>query len=230
MSYRIIDLSQEIFQGMSVFPMHQKTMIFPNITHQESLDKFGFMFATNNILINEHGPTHTDALYESDPNGTTIDKTELFHFVGSAVCLDVSFVSPEEYITEAVLEKALTRSGRTIEHGDIVLLYTGHYDRSYGKEEWQTRYAGLDAGAGEWLGRRGVINIGVDAPSIDKPDDMEYSGHRVCQKYKMLNTENLCCLDKVANRRFMYIGLPLKIRNGSGSPVRAVAILTDEWN
>ncbi len=227
MSYRIIDLSQEIFQGMSVFPMHQKTMIFPNISHEESLKKFGFMFATNNLLINEHGPTHTDALYESDPHGATIDQTDLKLCLGAAVCLDVSFVSPDEYITAAALERAAAAYGAAINRGDIILLFTGHYGRSYGKDDWQTRYAGLDISGAEWLGQRGVINIGVDAPSIDKPDDSRYSGHLICQKYRMLNTENLCNLEQVKNRRFMYIGLPLKIRGGTGSPVRAVALLTD---
>lgn len=225
MGFQIIDLSQEIFQGMSVFPMHQKTMIFPNISHEESLKKFGFMFATNNIIINEHGPTHTDALYESDPNGLTIEKTDLHYFIGSAVCLDVSNVSSQEYITDKILEEALGTSNQVIEPGDIVLLYTGHYDRNYGTDLWQTDYTGLDMSGAEWLGRKGVINIGVDTPSIDKPDDNRFSGHYICQKYKMLNTENLCNLHLVAGKRFMYIGLPLKIRGGSGSPVRAVALL-----
>lgn len=227
MGYRIVDLTQEIFQGMSVFPMHQKTMIFPNISHEESLEKFGFMFATNNILINEHGPTHTDALYESDPNGTTIDKTDLNLCIGSAVCLDLSYVSENEFIKSSDLDMALKRSNQEINRGDIVLLYTGHYDRNYGTEKWQTSYTGLDISGTEWLGRRGVVNIGIDAPSIDKPDDMKYSGHLICQKYKMLNTENLCNLKEIANKRFMYIGLPLKIRGGSGSPIRAVALLNE---
>lgn len=227
MGYEIIDLSQEIFQGMSVFPMHQKTMIFPNISHEESLKKFGFMFATNNILINEHGPTHTDALYESNPNGTTIEKTDLHNFIGAAICLDVSFVKETEFITEKILTEALHKSGLTIEPKDIVLLYTGHYDRNYGTDKWQESYTGLDSSAAEYLGRKGVINIGVDTPSIDKPDDRKYSGHLICQKYKMLNTENLCNLKRIAGKRFMYIGLPLKIRGGSGSPVRAVALVTD---
>jgi kynurenine formamidase len=225
MGYEIIDLTQEIFQGMSVFPMHQKTMIFPNISHEESQKIFGFMFATNNILINEHGPTHTDALYESDPNGTTIDKTSLKLCLGAAVCLELSHVSPDEFITERHLEQALAVSHQDICRGDIVLLHTGHYERCYGKDEWQTRYAGLDVSGAQWLGQKGVVNIGIDAPSIDKPDDMKYSGHLVCQKYGMLNTENLCNLDRVANQRFMYIGLPLKIRKGSGSPIRAVALI-----
>ncbi len=227
MGYRIVDLTQLIFQGMSVFPMHQKTMIFPNCTHEESLEKYGFMFATNNLLINEHGPTHVDALRESDPDGTTIDETDLSLCLGSAICLDVSFVSPDDFITEADLVKALESGKQTIERGDIVLLYTGHYDRAYGKEEWQTRYAGLSIDGAEFLGRSGVKNIGIDAPAIDKTGDIIYSGHLICQKYKMLNTENLCNLDRVAGRRFMYIGLPLKIKNGTGSPIRAVALLND---
>lgn len=222
---QIIDLSQEIYQGMPVFPMHQKTMIFPNATHEESLAKCGFMFATNNILINEHGPTHTDALYESDPNGTTIDKTSLEHFIGSAICLDLSHISPDAYITDSDLQKALDKSGLEINKGDIVLMHTGHYNRAYGTDEWLTRYTGLDISATEWLGQKGAINIGVDAPSIDNPLDEKFQGHLICQKYKMLNTENLCNLEKIANQRFMYVGLPLKIRNGSGSPVRAVAIM-----
>lgn len=128
MGYQIIDLTQEIFEGMSVFPMHQKTFIFKNMTHEESIKRYGFPFSTNNLLINEHGPTHTDALYEFDPNGATIEKTNLALCFGSALCLDVSSVSPDEYITEQVLSKALQRSSLKINRGDIVLLYTGHYN------------------------------------------------------------------------------------------------------
>lgn len=222
---RVIDLTQEIFEGMSVFPMHQRTFIFPNISHEESLRRYGFMFSTNNLLINEHGPTHTDALYESDPNGTTIERTDLSLCMGPAVCLDVSEASPDGYVTPDILERALERSGQEIRRGDIVLLHTGHYERAYGTGEWQTRYAGLDEAGAEWLGSRGVANIGIDAPAIDNPKDMRYQGHLVCQRYRMLNTENLCNLDKVAGTRFLYVGLPLKIRGGSGSPVRAVAVV-----
>ena len=81
--------------------------------------------------------------------------------------------------------------------------------------------------AAEWLAVIGVVNIGVDAPAIDHPKDLDFSGHLVCGKYDISNTENLCNLDKVANKRFIYIGLPLKIRDGSGSPIRAVALVEE---
>ena len=224
---KIIDLSQEIYQGMPVFPLHQKTFIFQNITHQECIDKIGFPFATRNLLINEHGPTHSDAVYEYNPNGLTIDKMPLEYFCGAAVCLDLSHVPYERYMEIADWEEALKKSGLTIERGDIVLMYTGHYNRNYGKDKWLTEYSGLSYAAAEWLAQKGVVNIGVDAPAIDHPDDPNYSGHAICAKYGMTNTENLANLDKVAGKRFLYIGLPLKIREGTGSPIRAVALLDD---
>ncbi|WP_066398584.1 cyclase family protein [Neobacillus mesonae] len=227
MGYRLVDLSQEIYQGMPVFPLHQKTMIFPNITHEESKAKIGFEFATNNLLINEHGPTHTDATYEFDPNGKYIDEMPLEYFYGPAVCLDVSHVSPDGYITQPILEEALYKSAQVIQTGDIVLLYTGHYNRAYGTEEWLTRYSGLDYEGAKWLAEQGVVNIGIDAPAIDNPLDRKFSGHLVCREYQISNTENLCNLDQVAGKRFLYFGLPLKIRKGTGSPIRAVALFID---
>ncbi|RAL22688.1 cyclase family protein [Thermoflavimicrobium daqui] len=222
---RLVDLSLEIYQGAPVWGLHQKTMIFPNMTHEESIAKIGFPFATNNLLINEHGTTHSDATYEYDPNGDYINDMPLEFFYGPAICLDLSFVSPDEYITPEHLQTALNRSGLTIEKGDIVLLYTGHWNRAYETDEWLNRHAGLNYQAAKWLAEKGTVNIGIDAPGIDKPDDTKYSGHLICREYKITNTENLCNLDQVAGKRFVYFGLPLKIRKGTGSPIRAVALL-----
>lgn len=224
---KIVDLSQEIYQGMPVFPLHQKTFIFQNMTHEESVRQIGFGFATRNILINEHGPTHSDAVYEYNPKGPTIDRMPLECFLGPAVCIDLSHVRYDRYIEAQDLQDAVKKSGLEIARGDIVLLYTGHYNRNYGTPKWQSEYSGLSRGGAEWLAQRGVANIGVDAPAIDHPDDPEYSGHAVCGQYGMTNTENLANLDKVVGKRFLYIGLPLKIREGTGSPVRAVALLDE---
>lgn len=227
MGIRLVDLSQEIYQGMPVFPLHQPTHIWQNISHEESVKKIGFEFATNNILINEHGGTHTDATYEFDPNGKYINDMPLEYYYGPAICLDVSHVSPDGYITPRDLEQALQRSGEQIERGDIVLLYTGHWNRKFNTDEWLTRYCGLDYEGGKWLAERGVVNIGIDSPSVDNPVDMTYAGHLICREYGISNTENLINLDQVAGKRFLYIGLPLKIRKGTGSPIRAVALFMD---
>lgn len=227
MSWKLIDLSQEIYQGMPVFSPHQPTMIFQNISHEESLRRMGFMFSTNNLLLSEHGPTHTDAPYEYDPAGATIDKLGLDCFFGQAIGLDVSRVSPDAFITRQDLEAALAAAGYMLQRGDTVLLHTGHYRRSYGTAEWLIRYAGLSYDAARFLADSGVKNVGVDAPSVDKTEDTAYSAHQVCRETGMLNTENLCNLEQVAGKRFLYVGFPLRIRGGTGSPVRAVAVLTE---
>lgn len=41
----------------------------------------------------------------------------------------------------------------------------------------------------------------------------------------MLNIENMANLDGVAGRRFNLFAFPLKLRDGTGSPLRPVAIL-----
>ena len=78
--YELIDLSQEIYQGMPVFGMHQKTFIMTNQTHEENMKQTGSKtlgFSARNLLISEHGPTHSDAVWEYNPEGPTIDKMDM---------------------------------------------------------------------------------------------------------------------------------------------------------
>jgi kynurenine formamidase len=227
---KLIDLSQEIFQGMSVFPMHQPTFIMTNMTHEQNMQQTGSKalgFSARNILISEHGGTHCDAVWEYKPSGATIDKMPMSHFWGSAICIDLSHIRFDRYIEPRDLELAVKNSGQEILKGDIVLMYTGHFDRNFGTDKWQTEYTGLSYEGAKWLAEQGVVNIGVDAPAIDHPDDINFSGHLICGEYDMTNTENLCNLDKIVNKRFLYFGLPLRIRDGSGSPIRAVALVEE---
>lgn len=231
MGLKLIDLSQEIYQGMSVFPMHQKTFIMTNMTHEENMKQTGSKklgFSARNLLISEHGGTHTDGVWEYNPEGPTIDKMPLEYFWGSAICIDLSHIRYPNYFEPRDLELALQKSGQEIRNGDIVLLYTGHHDRTFGTDMFQTEYSGLSYHGAKWLAERGVVNIGVDAPAIDlTPDDIDFSAHLVCGEYHITNTENLCNLDQLVNKRFLYFGLPLKIRDGTGSPIRAVALLEE---
>lgn len=230
MGFKVIDLSQEIYQGMSVFPMHQPTFIMTNMTHEENMKKTGSKtlgFSARNLLISEHGGTHCDAVWEYKPNGKTIENMPLDYFFGSAICIDLSDISYSRYIEVYDIENALNKSNLQIEKGDILLMYTGHYDRNFNTDKWQTEYSGLSYDAATYLAKSGVVNIGVDAPAIDHPDDLNFSGHLVCGEYDITNTENLCNLDQLVGKRFLYFGLPLKIREGSGSPIRAIALLED---
>ena len=187
------------------------------------------------ILMSEHGPTHVDALAHLDSSmDTTIDEMPLERFYGPAVGLDVSHLLEEsEYVTVDVLRSELDREGLELADGDTVTLHTGHRAAHYGRDvesryDYLHRYIGLDREAATWLAEAGVTNVGIDAPSIDHSAGTaakDHPAHDVCAEYEMLNTENMANLDRVAGRRYTFCCFPLKLREGTGSPVRPVAIL-----
>jgi kynurenine formamidase len=125
-----------------------------------------------------------------------------------------------------VIQEAEKKGGLEIQANDIVLFYTGHYDRHYPKPEYLEGYSGFSYEAAEYLiEEKKIKNWGVDNPSPDKPPTTSYPVHMHYRKTRVPHMENLCNLDKVAGKRFTFFGLPLKIRGGSGSPIRAMAIL-----
>jgi kynurenine formamidase len=81
----------------------------------------------------------------------------------------------------------------------------------------------------EYLNDLGAISIGADAPSIDSHHEVavvkEQPAHIVCRERKILNMENLAQVDMIPAHEFWFIGLPLKIKDGSGSPFRGVAFV-----
>lgn len=226
---RVVDLTREIFEGMPLWFGHQKTFINTNQTHEhfQKVYKTPMGFEAHNLIISEHAGTHTDAVFEYDPNGPTIDKSPLEYYYGEAICIDVRSVEYPAYIEPADLEAALAASGQEIRMGDTVILYAGYGDKTYPEPEYTDKHSGLSRDAAIWLAEKGVINIAIDQVAIDHADDTEFSGHAVCGEYGIVNTEGLTNLDQVVNQRFLYFGLPLFIRNGTGSPIRAIALLQD---
>lgn len=224
---KAIDLTREIYEGMPLWPGHQLPFVSTNQTHEGYKRRWhtDFGFEAHNWLLSEHTGTHTDAIFEYDPEGATLSSMPVEYYYGSALALDVSEVRYPDYITADVLAAANERSSAQVRSGDIVLLYTGHGDRTYPTEEFVTTYAGLSENGARWLADRGVVNIGIDTLSIDHTDDSTYSGHRVCGEYQIVNTENLTNLHLLLDTRFEFYGLPLLFRGGTGSPVRAVAIV-----
>jgi len=224
---QLIDLTRQIYQGMPLWPGHQLPFAMVNQTHDGFKERFGtsFGFQAHNWLMSEHTGTHTDAIFEYDPTGADLDHMPLEYYYGSAICLDVSHIRHPDWMTADVLENALAASGQEIRVGDIVLLYSGHGDRTYGTKDFINVYSGLDRSGAVWLAEKGVVNICIDSLAIDHSDDLEFTGHAVCAEYQIVNTENLTNLHLLINKRFEFFGLPLPFRNGTGSPIRAVARL-----
>lgn len=227
----MVDLSQEIYQGMPVFPGHLNTVIWDYHTHASTVGvmESDLTYATRGIIFSDHGPTHVDSLSHFDPRdgAATIDEMDLGLFWGPAVCIDISGAPARTDVEPSDLEAALAASAQELRADDVLLLWTGNWERNAGTPEYLGQYPGLSESSAEWLVSRGVKAFGVDTPSPDNPASRTYPVHLVCRRESLHHYENLANLGAVVGRRFTFVGLPLKFRGGHGSPVRAVALLED---
>jgi kynurenine formamidase len=225
----IIDLSQEIYEGMPVYAGHLQTKVWQHHTFADTAPNFdsGFAFQSFGLQLCDHGPTHVDALAHLDPSPTapTIDQMPLSTFCGPGTALDVSGLDSGEYCSGERLDEALACSEAPLHEGDVLLLRTGAADRFGGTDDYPLRYPGFDQSAAAWLRAHQIKIFGVDSPSPDAPGDRTYPIHLFCRGEGITHYENLANLGSVVGRRFDFFGLPLRIRGGTGSPVRAVALL-----
>jgi kynurenine formamidase len=139
--FEMIDLSQEIFSGMPVFPGLPEVEIRVHVSHEEWDGIEGSETvspAVNRLTLGEHTGTHVDALnHMARPyRDQSIDTMPLRMFYTEGICLDLSHKDPRELIEPADLERALSEAGLGIKPGDTVLLYTDHYRRAYGTPNW----------------------------------------------------------------------------------------------
>ncbi len=225
----IIDLSQEIFSGMPVFPGLPEVEISVHVSHEQwdgITDTDVVSPAVNRLEMGEHTGTHVDAINHMarQYRGESIDAMPLTMFYTEGICLDLSHKGLRELIEPADLERALSKGGLTIKQGDTVLLYTDHYRRTFGTDDWQNG-PGVSIDAARWLGQQKIAAFGVEtmAPGVIHVSNKQV--HRICGELGFTHYENLINLHKLIGRgRFRFIGLPLKIRGGTGSPVRAIAV------
>ena len=225
----IIDLSQEIFTGMPVFPglPEVKVTVFQSHEELEGVkDSEVVSPAVNRLELGEHTGTHVDAISHMgrEHRAHSIDTMPLTTFYTEGICLDLSRKGLMELIEVSDLERALVEANLEIKRGDTVLLYTDHYRRAFGTDDWH-RGPGVSVEATRWLGGKGVAAFGVEpaAPGVRGVSNKEV--HRVCGELGFTHYENVCNLHMLVGRgRFRFIGLPLRIRGGTGSPVRAIAV------
>lgn len=151
----------------------------------------------NALSMGEHTGTHVDAPAHFIEGGKTVDELPLERFTGPGKVVRVEGPITAEHV-----------KGAGALGGFIVLFLTN--GRGFLTEE----------GARE-LVRMNVRAVGIDMPSIDR----DGSAHRVLLSSEIPIFENLTNLELLLGKEFTFMAFPLRIKGGSGSPVRAVAVL-----
>lgn len=233
MAQRIVDLTLTISDNMPAHKLFQRPIIVPHFTHEKTkalglgVPDDPMTFATTHLSMLDHISTHVDAFYHVSPTGQSVENMPLDMFMGKAVCLDMRHIPDLGDIDVKDMEEAESKAGVKID-GHIVLMCSGLHKRHYPNVEVVWSNAGLTAAATHWLADRGSKLHGVEGPSTDKPSHNLFPSHRACRDRGITHYEWLVNLEELVGKgEFMFYGPPLRIEQGSGSPVRAWAVLND---
>ncbi|HMB99516.1 MAG TPA: cyclase family protein [Flavobacteriaceae bacterium] len=201
----------------------------------------GFYYSANNFETAEHGGTHIDAPIHFSENSQTVDQIPLEKLVGKAIKIDISekaMTNPDYLISIEDLMNWETQEGMQIPDGSIVLLETGFSqfypnvlkylgtDKRGPDAVKELHFPGLSPEAAEWLlTNRNIKAIGIDTASIDYGQSQNFQTHVNLMSHNISAFENLTNLDKLPSKDFYIVALPMKIKGGSGAPLRIVAFL-----
>jgi kynurenine formamidase len=189
--------------------------------------------------LEEHCGTHVDASIHFNPDGQPVDEIPLEDLCGPAVVLDFSRKPAGADVTVAELQTALGRVGGSLGDTRIVLIRS---DRSklWGRPEYQHDMLNVPPESTEWLIRQGARVLGTDGCvwEVDqgtRPENLgrkmtgpeRFPSHALMRKHHFLILENVANLHMVPVARFTFVGLPLRLVGGSGSPIRAAAMLPE---
>jgi kynurenine formamidase len=222
---QVIDLSHELYEGMpniSNNPVSFGTIYTYEFT--ERLSQGRLSMQGRQIVVPEHCATHFDAPRHFDRGGLSAAEYPLDRLVLPGHLLDLTDKGPGEAITIADFERAEQASGRRIEAGQAIIAWTG-VDAEWGQRGFMTERPFLPTESAQWLVDRGMSLFATDLIGMDDPDEWWWPTHAIWLRAGIPMVQQLCHLDQLAGKDFVFAALPLKLRDGTGCPVRAVALV-----
>ena len=178
------------------------------------------------ISMADHGGTHIDAPRHFGKSGIPINEYPLEKCIVPGICLDLTHIAPRAEITPGDLEAAVAKAGHGVPKGGTVLLCTGHHARTFPRKEYSTDNSGVNVAATEWLAAQGrrAFRHRLDAAGTGRQGQSRW-----CTRPASISTSPIsraCAIWRRCSGQgpFTFIGLPLKMREGTASPIRAVAV------
>jgi kynurenine formamidase len=199
--------------------------VFPGTDSPSFVEKFSLAqngFNEMELKLLTHTGTHLDCPAHMISSEITTDTANLSSFYGSAFVADFS----NKKLGEQISKEDLLIYSKALKKQKIILIYTG-FDKYWGTADYFLPFPTLNIDAIQFLIENNIKLIGLDVISIDSIDAQIYKNHYLALENNIIIVENLCNLDKLIDKKFNFAAFPLKIKNGDGSPVRAVAIFNE---
>jgi len=239
---RVVDLTQRLEPSTPVIGLPPMFAPSPGLTIEviSKYDSQGPAWYWNTLRMGEHTGTHFDApvhwITGRDLPDNTCDTIPASRFIGPAFVIDVTgdvADDPDFLLPPARLEQWEAAHGR-IPPGAWVLLRTGWSGRTdaaafINAREDGPHSPGFDARTSKLLANdRDVLGVGVETIGTDAGQagrfDPPFPNHATMHGAGKFGLTSLCNLDQLPPTGAIVIAAPLKIANGSGSPVRVIAI------
>lgn len=215
----IIDLTHYMETGMPVWPTHPP--FYHNQVESVLQGDIASHFA---ISLGEHCGTHLDAPRHFFPNNISVDNVELRKFYGRALKIEATNKGELGLLTAEDL-KQWENTHVIIEKNDIILIHFGwdeYWNVKPKSKKFLANWPGLSEDGAKYLYSKKVKAVGTDALALDVFGNDENPTHKVLLSNNILIIENLHNLKFLPDEVF-FSTWPLKIKDGSGSPIRAVA-------
>ena len=187
------------------------------------------------ISLDEHTSTHMDAPAHMARTGWTVDQIPAERLVGPLVVLDISQQAKHEVDYRLCDEdiRCWEKQHGIIPPGAIVIAFSGWTARWKTPEAYRNadaegvlHFPGYSLEAAKLLvDSRGAVGIGIDTLSVDFGPSQDYEVHRFCASRGVYGLENVANPGQVPPAGAIAAVLPMKLENGSGAPVRIVALV-----
>ncbi len=239
--------ADDLFSGKKIldltYAFSEKTIFWPTskgFQHEKvawGKSEAGFWYTSANYSASEHGGTHLDAPIHFAEKAWTSDQIPANRFVGAVSIIDVSSScskNPDYQVAAQDIEVWEKKNGRLTE-GAIVFIRTG-----WGKF-WPDRkkylgddkpgdasnlhFPGFSKAAAEVLVARKVKGVGIDTASLDPGNSKDFLAHQILNAANIYGLENVANMDQLPEKGASIVALPMKIENGTGGPVRIIAIM-----
>jgi arylformamidase len=235
MPREIVDLSPTVGEDFPTQAVGEKAIsafgMSPRTTFDVKVIEEPFYMGEAVYSLSNHVGPHYDPPSHLIKGGKSSDRAPLEKFYGKAKILDFRAKAKDEPLTKADFEN------RGIEPGDIVIVVVG-YSAPSSPEEFPS-YAYLSGEAAEYLAQIPIKAFASDMPSLGsmkgymKLLEQGVTGsENICPEHiaflsrDIPNIEGLVNLESlVGEKEIVFVGFPLKIRDGNGAPMRAAALV-----
>jgi kynurenine formamidase len=185
-----------------------------------------------------HGGLAVDDVERGD-GFTALGAETMRPLLGRGVLLDVAgwkkmdMLPPDYAITAEDLKGCARDAGVAVRPGDVLLVRTG-YGALWTDVPAYLHAAGVSKSGNTWAAEQRVTAVGADNMAWDAMQErdpqtnMMLFGHvhlLVTHGIHILENLNLEELAAAGHREFCVIGIPLKLRGATGSPIRPLALV-----